>query len=224
MTTTPIRALCVDYFDTLVNDRLGLPRLGDLLGLPDEFEEVWLEWGEARMTTSIGFETLLHEVFRRAGKQLDQELIAAVSAERSTRRRRLLREPNDRVRSMLAECRRHGLRIAVVSNAACDDLEAWSGSWLAPLVDVTVFSFEVGATKPDCAIYEAALRRLDVSANETAFLDDATSCLRGARAVGVTRLLRAAWFLDRHEHTSDPSDSSIEIVATPEDVPTLLFP
>lgn len=48
-----------------------------------------------------------------------------------------------------------------------------------------VDSHEVGMRKPNPAIYELAIKRLDTSATRTAFLDDAVSNVKAANMVGL---------------------------------------
>ncbi len=48
-----------------------------------------------------------------------------------------------------------------------------------------VLSFEVGAIKPEPAIYEAAVERAGVSPNEIFFTDDVVGHVDGARALGI---------------------------------------
>jgi HAD superfamily hydrolase (TIGR01509 family) len=53
------------------------------------------------------------------------------------------------------------------------------------LFDVQVFSYQVGALKPDPRMYRAALRALHVAPAETVFIDDALANVAGARALGI---------------------------------------
>ena len=58
--------------------------------------------------------------------------------------------------------------------------------------DTVLLSFEVGAAKPDPAIYKEALARLgDPDAARTVFVDDQARYCDGAAAVGMrTRLIK----------------------------------
>ncbi len=53
------------------------------------------------------------------------------------------------------------------------------------LFDDMVFSFEVGATKPDPKIYKTAIERLGVKAEETVFVDDVETYCLSARKLGL---------------------------------------
>lgn len=65
-----------------------------------------------------------------------------------------------------------GLRVGVVSNIAWDVRPAFAAHGLAGLVDATVLSFEVGAAKPDPAIFRTACDRLGVRPEDTVVIGD----------------------------------------------------
>lgn len=86
--------------------------------------------------------------------------------------------------AVLGALRRHGISIAVVSNIAFDLRPAFDGVGLAGAVDEFVLSFEVGAVKPDPAIFQTALDRLGVPAGRTLMVGDSDEADGGARALG----------------------------------------
>jgi HAD superfamily hydrolase (TIGR01509 family) len=77
-----------------------------------------------------------------------------------------------------------GIRTAVVSNIAFDLRPAFTRIGAAGDVDEFVLSFEVGAVKPDPAIFEAALTKLGVAAQDAVMVGDSEEADGGARAVG----------------------------------------
>jgi epoxide hydrolase-like predicted phosphatase len=54
-----------------------------------------------------------------------------------------------------------------------------------PLFDAVTVSFEVGALKPDPAIYRDALRKLSLPPEACVFIDDIREYAEGAKAVGI---------------------------------------
>jgi putative hydrolase of the HAD superfamily len=85
-----------------------------------------------------------------------------------------------------AEFRRRGHRTAMLSNGVPEiiarirtqrRLEAW--------FDVVIVSCEVGRCKPDPAIYQMCLERLQTPADLTLFVDDRMENLQAAEAVGL---------------------------------------
>jgi putative hydrolase of the HAD superfamily len=90
----------------------------------------------------------------------------------------------------LARLRSAGLRLAVVSNsegtvrAVLDDID------LLRYIDTVVDSWDVGVSKPDPAIFQVALARLNVAAAEAIMVGDTPATdIAGARAVGLRTAL-----------------------------------
>jgi HAD superfamily hydrolase (TIGR01509 family) len=79
---------------------------------------------------------------------------------------------------------RQGIKTAVVSNIAFDVRPAFLALGVADDVDEFVLSFEVGAVKPDAAIFETALARLGVDAAHAVMVGDSDEADGGARALG----------------------------------------
>jgi HAD superfamily hydrolase (TIGR01509 family) len=77
-----------------------------------------------------------------------------------------------------------GIKTAVVSNIAFDVRPALAAAGASDYVDEVVLSYEVGAVKPDAAIFEAALSRLGVDAAHAVMVGDSDEADGGARAVG----------------------------------------
>lgn len=92
----------------------------------------------------------------------------------------------------LAWLRRRRYPTALVSMCAPDTPELWHASPLGGLVDVTVFSSEVGMRKPDPRIYLLACERLEVEPAACLYVGDGNNReLSGAAAVGMSPVLIA---------------------------------
>jgi HAD superfamily hydrolase (TIGR01509 family) len=79
---------------------------------------------------------------------------------------------------------RKGVKTAVISNIAFDVRPAFLTIGAADYVDEFVLSFEVGAVKPDAAIFETALARLGIEAKNAVMVGDSDEADGGARAIG----------------------------------------
>ncbi|MFL6281421.1 MAG: HAD family hydrolase [Vicinamibacterales bacterium] len=103
--------------------------------------------------------------------------------------------------ALMAAVRRHA-RLGIVSNNVLDEQqEKLRVCSLDQYVDELVVSGEVGASKPDPAIFRVAMDRLGVTAKETVMVGDSWSAdIEGARAVGI----RPIWF---NPTGSDPPDA-----------------
>jgi HAD superfamily hydrolase (TIGR01509 family) len=85
---------------------------------------------------------------------------------------------------VLKALHRQGIKTAVVSNIAFDVRPAFEAIGVADYLDEVVLSYEVGAVKPDAAIFETALTRLGVDAERAVMVGDSDEADGGARAIG----------------------------------------
>jgi HAD superfamily hydrolase (TIGR01549 family) len=109
----------------------------------------------------------------------------------------------------LAELRRHGLSIGLVTNGQRDLDEFVAHHGLD--VDVAVGSKAHGRTKPHPSIFVAALRALDAAPAETAMVGDSyEDDIEGARALGIRAIL-----LDREGLHVDAEDRIDTLLALP---------
>jgi putative hydrolase of the HAD superfamily len=182
-----LRAVVFDLWGTLVDasveEFLGLRRrIAERAGIDEErFEAVWAETYHLRETGPI------LPALRAVG--LPDDTVPDVLAWRREVTRRCL-VPRDDAPELLAELRRRGLRIGLISMCTQEVAELWQKTSLAPLVEEPVFSCEVGLAKPDPRIYELACRRLGVAAEEALFVGDgANDELAGADRAGMRAVL-----------------------------------
>jgi putative hydrolase of the HAD superfamily len=96
------------------------------------------------------------------------------------------------VPAVLERLRAAGARLAVVSNWDVSLHDVLERTRLRALVDVVVISAELGAAKPDPAIFRAALERVGVTAKEAIHVGDSVEHdVAGARAAGLEAVLVA---------------------------------
>jgi putative hydrolase of the HAD superfamily len=96
----------------------------------------------------------------------------------------------DDVAPALMDLRERRLRLVVVSNWDWSLSDVLGGLGLLPLLDAVITSAEVGAQKPDAAIFAAALAAAGCSAAEAVHVGDSPeNDVEGARAVGIRPLL-----------------------------------
>jgi len=100
--------------------------------------------------------------------------------------------PFPEVPAALERLRTGGARLAVVSNWDVSLHDVLERTGLRRLVDAVVISAEVGAAKPDPAIFRAALERLGATAAEAVHVGDSVETdVAGARATGLQAVLVA---------------------------------
>jgi putative hydrolase of the HAD superfamily len=106
----------------------------------------------------------------------------------------LWNEFDERPLAWADQLRAQGLRTGVLSNlpkALGEALRATPG--LLDSFDHLTFSYELRLAKPERAIYEHALRGLQVRPEEALFLDDRPGNVEGARNAGLRAELFSTW-------------------------------
>ncbi len=176
----PIRAIAFDAFGTLI--QYGVRRINPYLRLVGDTPASGKSEQLPFLTRNVSVEVFADElgqshlihVIRR---ELDEEIAAL----------RLYPE----VELTLRNLRASGKRIAVCSNLAYEYGAAVRQ--LLPGLDAHILSYEVGAAKPQPAIYATVCQALGCAPGEVAFVGDSKRCdFHGPQAFGM----RARW-LDR---------------------------
>jgi HAD superfamily hydrolase (TIGR01509 family) len=101
--------------------------------------------------------------------------------------------------ALLESLRGRGIKTGIVANSWPDpgrvlrrDVESFG---LAPLVDVVVFSDDIGVRKPDPEIFLHALQTIGVAAEAAMYVGDGLATdVQGAAQVGMTTV-QALWFV-----------------------------
>ena len=187
------RAVIFDLWKTLVplsaeSVRALYGQMADAAGaLHEEFTEVWRSGRANRDTGALG--DSVRSVLDQLGLEADPQLIIAVRRDWT----RTALAPRPDAISTLEELRTRGYRLGLITVCSTEVAELWEASAFGGLVDVTVFSCEVGIRKPDPRIYEICCERLGVDAQACLFVGDGDNDeLLGAERVGMTAVqLRA---------------------------------
>jgi putative hydrolase of the HAD superfamily len=191
------KAVLFDLFHTLayvpVPESVGERAVPDILGISsEEFHRLYYDedvFGRAvgRVRDSV---EAMRLVAHAIDPTVDEDRILAAVESRRRRFEMGLVNVEAGVLDALDRLRALGIRTAIVSDAAVDDLESWPNSPLRSRIDAAIFSYEVGVRKPDRRIYEHALRAIDARSDESLFVGDGGSDEHnGARAVGMGAVL-----------------------------------
>jgi putative hydrolase of the HAD superfamily len=166
---------------------------------------------EERRLEELDQAKLLQESFAAIGFDLPDDVIRhIVHLDHSAYSNSMVAEPD--VLAVLQDLRGEGYRLGLVSNVSLlpelmrADLERLG---IAPLLDGSVFSSEIGVRKPDPRIFREGLRRIGAEAAHTAFVGDRLyDDIGGAQAVGM-RAIHTVQFR-KEEDSSVTPDASIE--------------
>ena len=194
--SAPLRAVLFDWGDTLFHAphasevivsfarssgvEVSLPRAREM------WDEIWAvgktpeEIAKGRDLSMEAHERVWSDLFSRFDRVvpgLSRALYDRVMDPRSW-------VPYADTRSTLEAVRARGLKVGVVSNVPADLRPVFAKHGLDGLVDSYTHSFEVGAEKPDPAIFLAAAKSLGVKPSETLMVGD-HEVDRGAERAGM---------------------------------------
>jgi putative hydrolase of the HAD superfamily len=220
-----IGAVVFDLFGTLVppfslpGHRALVSSMATLLSVPvDVFEEAWGAAYPERGTGAATPAEQMVEISRCFGQvELQEAIVADAMDLRVAFFRRTLQPRRDSV-EVLRALRERALKLGVVSDCSCEAPLVWPTTQLASLIDVAVFSCEIGCRKPDPKIYRAATEALEVPPSRCLYVGDGGSQeLSGAEQAGMNPvLLRVpeeqdadAYLLDEREKWSGPVVASL---------------
>ena len=187
------RAVIFDLWQTLVPWNLDeanrfYDAMADSVGVErGRFREVWHAGRPSRETGPIADH--LHALI--AELEVDGDVDELIELRREWTKRSLVPRPD--ALDTLVELRRRGHRLGLISVCSEDVPHVWDETPLAGTLDETIFSCDVGISKPDPRIYEIACERLEVEPADCLFVGDgANDELPGAERVGMTAVqLRA---------------------------------
>jgi putative hydrolase of the HAD superfamily len=196
-TLTEVDAVVFDLFGTLVpefpkQDFLSvLAGMAQILGV--ERDRFLRGWDLAAIARQTGAQGDMEASVLAICEQQDVVPTAAALAQAMELRSAMYRRwfhPATGALETVGELKRRGYPIGLISMCTPDAPAMWRATALAPLVDVAVFSSEVGLRKPDPAIYLYACERLAVAPERCLYCGDGSyGELAGAAAVGMTPFL-----------------------------------
>ena len=185
-------AVLLDLYDTLVwSDWYGWQdRLADLLGLTTD--EMSAAFSRSRPARSTGahpdIRGDLTSVLVAGGIEPRPELVDQM-VELEAEMGASVRLYDDSL-AVVRGLRERGVPTALVSNCSHNTRPIVERLGLGREFDAVILSFEVGAMKPDPALYREALARLgDPEPSRSVFVDDQVEYCDGAVVVGLQTLL-----------------------------------
>jgi putative hydrolase of the HAD superfamily len=140
-----------------------------------------------RFTGAYGdLASTIRVIAQRAGVNPTDDQVHEATIVRRTLSCRLVNGAPAGTLSALAELRSAGWPIGLVSNITSETHLQWADSPLPPYFDTTAFSTEVGAAKPEPAIYLAACNALGVEPADCVYIGDGNDReLPAAAALGM---------------------------------------
>ena len=210
-----MRAVVFDLFGTLTDPAAEVGRsdvfrrTAEALGVDAElYTQHLVDTYADRITGRTGdTRSFVAAGARACGVEVDAETLAR-AAEVHRAGAQALRRPRPGALDVLAELRRRGFRIGLLSDCSSEVAEGWAASQYASLIDARVLSYEEGCRKPDPRLYGAIADRLGVAPNECWYVGDGGGReLTGATMAGMTPVLVTnAAIAGADQHRTDPDD------------------
>jgi putative hydrolase of the HAD superfamily len=182
-----MRAVIFDLWDTLIDfdpvvGRAYQDQVAERLGRDPE--ELAALWAESRVRRESG---PLREYLVELGAAEDAASELATLRLESTRP---LLKPRPGALETLAELRRRGYLLGLITVCSEDVEELWEETPFAGIFDATVFSCSARLRKPDPRIYLLACEQLGIEPTDAIFVGDgANDELGGAERVGMRAVL-----------------------------------
>jgi putative hydrolase of the HAD superfamily len=174
-----VKVLLSDLFSTLVSggdDERDLvnARMGAVLGVdPVAFQREFDGSSYERFIGAYGdLPSTLRVIAERCGGTPTDEQVQEATGLRRTLAQRLLGRAPAATLQTLAAFKAAGWRIGLVSNITAETQLQWPTSPLAEHFDATAFSAEVGAAKPEPAIYLHACAALGAEPADCVYVGD----------------------------------------------------
>jgi HAD superfamily hydrolase (TIGR01509 family) len=198
-----IQAVLFDLFETLVTERergaMPGPTVAERLGLDAEvYKTEWRKRQQARLTGVLpDYASAVRDMCTELGCEMSQDAIRQMESERIASFAVAYARPNAAMVNAIREIKSLGVSTGLISNASPDEIVAYDRCWLSELMDMAVFSCEVGWMKPGPEIYLTACEGLGVGPGECVYVGDGGfGELPGAAALGMT-VYCATWYRDR---------------------------
>ena len=187
------KAVIFDLYGTLVDNFSAhaheevLRKMASVVGAPaDDFVRLWFESYDWRAIGKIASpEENIRYVCQKLGISVEEVKVDEAARIRYEFTRKNLKPWSEAV-PVISRLKALGYKVALISDCSAETPLSWGDTTLAPLMDVAVFSCNVGIKKPDPAIYLQATRQLGVKTEDCLYVGDGSSNeLSGAAGVGM---------------------------------------
>lgn len=192
---TNIKVVFFDLFFTLVTPKYNdLRNEYDVLKLTMEEWEKYAEDEELYLTRALGQEKdpekIIDAILEKMRIEYEPSHKAEILNLREERMKKCLVKVEKDIVETISQLRKNGKKICLISNADVIDGMHWDKSPLSEVFDEKIFSYEVGYVKPQADIYKIALKKMNVEAENCAFVGDGGSDeLKGAKELGMKTVL-----------------------------------
>lgn len=216
------KAVIFDMYETLITlfespQYFGAQMASDAGIEESKFLEIWSAAEADRTMGKIILEELLEKILKANNRYEEVDMDSIVN-KRIRSREESFEHLHKDIIPMLNALKKKGIRIGLISNCFSEEAMVIKKSILYPYFDAICLSFDEGLQKPDPAIFNRCLDKLNIQARFCIYVGDGGSKeLETAEMVGM-KAAQAAWYLK--EGTMQPSKRKPEFkqLETPLDI------
>ena len=202
-----IKAVIFDMYETLITlfespFYFGTQMAFDAGIEEEKFQEIWRTAEADRTIGKITLEEILERILKTNDCYSETKMNLIIN-KRIRSREEAFEHLHKDIISMLRELKERGILIGLISNCFSEEAMVIKKSVLYPYFDAVCLSFDEGVQKPDLAIFNRCLEKLNVQAKDCLYVGDGGSNeLEAAQMVGM-KAVQAVWYLK--EDTLQPS-------------------
>ena len=221
-----VKAVIFDMYETLITLYESPFYFGTQMafdaGIEEEkFQEIWRTAEADRTIGKITLEEILEKILKANDCYSESKMNLLVN-KRIRNREEAFEHLHKDIIPMLSALKEKGVLIGLISNCFSEEAMIIKRSVLYPYFDAVCLSFDEGLQKPDPAIFERCLEKLNVQVRDCLYVGDGGSNeLEAAEMVGM-KAAQAVWYLK--ENTYQPSKRKAEFrqLETPLDILSII--
>ena len=198
-----IKAFIFDLFETLITEKISKltgAEIASSLDIPiKRYKEILSGIRIQRYRGEYpDFRDVLKYVAENVGKECDMKLFDEIARKRGACKAMCYNNISDEIKNILTELKKRNKKLALISNASCEEIKTFDDCRLAHFFDEIVFSCRVGYVKPEIEINKVTCDKLRLNPDECVYIGDGGSGeLVGAKSAGMHAYC-AAWFISKY--------------------------
>ena len=217
-----IKAVIFDMYETLITHFDSPLYFGTQMALDagieeEKFQKTWRAEEENRTIGKITLEKLLEKILKE-NNCFSEEKMKYIVDKRICCKEEAFEHLHIEIIPMLKALKEKGMLIGLISNCFSEEAMVIKKSVLYPFFDAVCLSYDEGIQKPNAAIFERCIEKLDVKAEECLYVGDGGSNeLEVAKELGM-KAVQAVWYLKEGSNQPTQRIADFEHIETPLDI------
>ena len=210
-----IKAVIFDMYETLIT-HYECPlyfsaEMAKDAGISEEnFRKIWRETETKRTIGKLSFEEVLERILKE-NNSYSEEKLRYIAAKRIHTKEELFCHLHKEIIPLLSALKERKIQIGLISNCFSEEAKV-KKIILYPYFDVPLLSYDEGLQKPDAAIFERCLERLQVFPQECLYVGDGGSFeLEAAEKMGM-KAVQAVWYVAQRKAEFQQTESPLELL------------